>query len=102
MKLPKLKPGDPVLVYWLDAASHGAQWSDDHEAEPLEAHCFTLGFFSTRKGKFLVVSQTWERDGEHSRFEIPVGCIEQITVLKEIQNPVKREKGVPGAGPKAD
>lgn len=96
MKLPKLKQGTPVLVYWLDAASHGAEWTEGHDAEPEEAHCFTLGFFVARKGKFFIVAQTWERDGKHSTFEIPIGCIEAVTILQDAE-PRKREKGAANA-----
>ncbi len=81
MKIPKLKVGDPICVYWLDAASHGAEWTEGHEGTPEEAHCFTLGFYLGRTRKIMVVAQTWERDGVHSKFEIPTGCIEEVTLL---------------------
>jgi hypothetical protein len=92
MKLPKLKVGDPVCVYWLDAAAHGAQWSEGFDGEPEEAHCFTLGYYLAKTRKFLVVAQTWERDGVHSKFEIPIGCIEEVTVLSI---PTKRNADKP-------
>lgn len=84
-----MKKGDPVLVSWKDAFTVGDGWQERVGGEYIVR---TLGFFISRDSGYLrVVQSVGESDvfegGIISPFNIPTGCIREVTVLAK-----KKEK----------
>jgi hypothetical protein len=78
--IKKLKP---VLVEWSDIIDGGAEWSDDHELEPVTV--LTAGFLLSKGPKHIVVVRDYfdheEKRTLGGRLSIPVGCIVRIQNL---------------------
>lgn len=78
--LKKLKP---VLVEWSDILDGGADWSDDHELDPVTV--LTAGFLlSKSQTRVVIVRDYYDHDGKRTlggRLAIPVGCIVRIQNL---------------------
>lgn len=78
--LKKLKP---VLVEWSDILDGGAEWSDDHELEPVTV--LTAGFLLSKSQKHIVVVRDYyDHDGKRTlggRLSIPVGTVVRIQNL---------------------
>lgn len=78
--LKKLKP---VLVEWQDIIDGGAEWSDDHELEPVTV--LTAGFLLSKSQKHIVVVRDYyDHDGKRTlggRLSIPVGTVVKIQNL---------------------
>lgn len=78
--LKKLKA---VLVEWHDILDGGADWSDDHELEPVTV--FTAGFMLSKgQTRVVIVRDYYDHDGKRTlggRLAIPVGCIVRIQNL---------------------
>jgi hypothetical protein len=78
--LKKLKP---VLVEWSDILDGGAEWSDDHELEPVTV--FTAGFLLSKGQKHIVIVRDYfDHDGKRTlggRLSIPVGTVVRIQNL---------------------
>ena len=78
--LKKLKA---VLVEWSDILDGGADWSDEHELDPVTV--LTAGFLlSKSQTRVVIVRDYFDNDGKRTlggRLAIPVGCIVRIQNL---------------------
>ena len=81
--MPSLKKLKPVLVEWADILDGGADWSDDHELEPVTV--LTAGFLLSKSlTRVVIVRDYFDNDGKRTlggRLAIPVGCIVKIQNL---------------------
>lgn len=78
-----LKKLRPVLVEWRDILDGGADWSDEHELEPVTV--FTTGFLLSKGQQHLVIVRDYyDHDGKRTfggRLSIPVGTVVRIQSL---------------------
>jgi hypothetical protein len=78
-----LKKLRPVLVEWSDILDGGADWSDEHELDPVTV--LTAGFLlSKSQTRVVIVRDYFDNDGKRTlggRLAIPVGCIVRIQNL---------------------
>lgn len=81
--MPVLKKLKAVLVEWSDILDGGADWSDDHELDPVTV--LTAGFLlSKSQTRVVIVRDYYDHDGKRTlggRLAIPVGCIVRIQNL---------------------
>jgi hypothetical protein len=72
-----------VLVEWSDILDGGAEWSDDHELEPVTV--WTVGFLLSKGQKHIVIVRDYyDHDGKRTlggRLSIPVGTVVRIQNL---------------------
>ena len=91
MNLPKkLKPGDPVVVRWIDANSPTSNtWmavSDFKDSRPT-MEILSLGFFVEERRKYIRLAANRSDTDEYVEvanrvFNIPIGCVKSVRRLK--------------------
>jgi hypothetical protein len=90
MKIPRLKPGDPVLVTWVDANSpKDTTWveKDDFRQDSPIMEILSLGFYIEKKMKYIRMSACRSESDDYNEVlnrtvNIPIGCIKSIRRLK--------------------
>ncbi len=94
-QIKKLKRSQPIIVECVDAADDdpsptGLVWKSLNESlkDLREVHIKTVGFFNVYRGKtvFLFTNVEYSNPKDPhiaAEGQIPVGCIQSITLLKE-------------------
>jgi hypothetical protein len=90
MKIPRLNPGDAVMISWIDACTHeNGSWMNEDEYTGREAGVpiTSIGIYVKRgKDCIMITGDRHEREGFTTRvarcFDIPLGCIKSIRRLK--------------------
>ena len=57
-RLPHLKPGAWVRIFWHDAASHDEGWATEAELENTVQPCITVGIVVKRDKKQVILAMT--------------------------------------------
>ena len=72
--MKKYRKNTPLLVAWLDA-EQDPKWQPEEQAKefPLDAVCFSLGFYTSHDKDYLYLSGSIAR--ERDKLSIPTGCI---------------------------
>lgn len=87
MKIPKLKKYDRITITWMDSrVLSGGEWMNEMEIDIEDRTIIiTTGQYIEHDKYKMVICQGHYNDGYgiHGGYEIPVGCIIEVTKHKE-------------------
>jgi len=84
MKIPKLKNGDAVEVYWLDSHFMGDGWKSEEDITgkgefTIRSVCIYIG--KDKEYVHTVADRCETESGVMRDLKIPIGCIQSIAKL---------------------
>lgn len=92
MKIPKLVPGNVVVVDWADSKSL-LGWSYAPNAKREPGYIRTIGYVVQANEECLTVTTSMDdRGASIDDFSIPVGCVRNIDLLPDEFNAPLRKK----------
>ena len=90
-KIPKLKRGDIVVIYWHDAFSNsGGTWMSKEEVNafvggPIKVFTVAM-YWSTKVEQINLIQTVVSADGSVANpFSIPVGCIKKVCKIGRLE-----------------